>query len=464
MRRPEVHIPPVDLGEIVTAVNGLRPGATAEDIAAAIKATFDPERSELSPVLAQISEQLGKLEWASRAPNQVVGGGVMNLPDRLVEDNRLKVDSTRLAHARGVASELRTNLGASETFTGEWIDVGEYQSFGTFCYFVAAPTSVYVEWSVDGIAGPLSGDSQPLQVLLDPVLGIYTGFAAHNTMSQRYVRVVAVNGPTPQIADGVFVYLLNAPYTGSYLAVGATPSSVDAALLTRAVIAGRNPNGIYANEGISGTVTLSPATSVLGISGVYTSTWMDCESYPTVALLVATDQASAINGVLLQWSETAAGTDVRTTEGHSFRLGDVVDGLFLVSATRARYLRVVYTNGTIAQARFFLSLRLLSDITSREVSLTSSSHGQTGQQDVTTAASRVASNALPNRKSFRLKNLSSSARSLYYGFTGGLTTGNGDELAASEAVELDIDEFVEVYVITTSTSGAGVRCAYTEID
>ena len=45
---PEVHVDPVDLTDIVTAVNGLRPNATADDIADAVKRVLIPALPQVS--------------------------------------------------------------------------------------------------------------------------------------------------------------------------------------------------------------------------------------------------------------------------------------------------------------------------------------------------------------------------------------------------------------------------------
>ena len=88
--------------------------------------------------------------------------------------------------------------------------------------------------------------------------------------------------------------------------------------------------------------------------------------------------------------------------------------------------------------------------------------GNTGQQTVTTVATLLGT-SLEGRTSIRLKNMVGSARALYFGFAGSLTTANGDELNAGEAIDIDLDQSVPIYVITDSTAGAGVRCSFTEL-
>lgn len=226
---------------------------------------------------------------------------------------------------------------------------------------------------------------------------------------------------------------------------------------------GLNPDGTYVDGHFAGTYTLSPATSVLGVSAVYTSNAIDTEHFPTIRFLVASDVASAASGVKFEWSDTQAFTTVRSTERRTFQTGNTSNGLFISLTTRARYLRITYTNGTVAQTRFFLNLRLQPIPIVASVDINPVITGNTGQQDVGLTALQVASSPLAGRKSLRLKNLTSSARPLFYGFSGSVSTASGDELAAGESVEFDADEFVTVYVLTTSTGGAGVRIAWAEI-
>lgn len=88
----QVTVPPVDLSEIVMAVSSLRPSAMPEELAAAIAAQLAPRNEDaLALTLEKISSSLEQIEWASRAPNAVVGGGVMNLPPHMVSNNALMV-------------------------------------------------------------------------------------------------------------------------------------------------------------------------------------------------------------------------------------------------------------------------------------------------------------------------------------------------------------------------------------
>ncbi len=76
---PVVNVDPPDLTDIVTAVNGLKPGATAEDIAAAIRAELQPGRTMEetdNAVLHKLVTSLEKLDFRLQGVgNQSFGGG-----------------------------------------------------------------------------------------------------------------------------------------------------------------------------------------------------------------------------------------------------------------------------------------------------------------------------------------------------------------------------------------------------
>lgn len=231
----------------------------------------------------------------------------------------------------------------------------------------------------------------------------------------------------------------------------------------RALICGDDPNDVAVNARLGGVYDFTTAQTTLGVSGSWVSEVIDVEQYPTVLVTINTDVASATNGVKLEWSDTLAFTNVRSTTVTSFRASDSTLGKVIEDRSRGKYLRITFTNGVTIQGRFYIGLLLDPTPLSRSIAIRASSAGATGQLDVNLTTDRVAPGPLSNRTSLRLKNLSSSAHPLFYGFSSGVTVANGDELAVGEAVSLDIDEFTEVYVICASTGGGGVRCSWTEL-
>lgn len=74
---PQVHVAAPDLGEIVTAVNGLRPGADPEDIGRAIARYLQPPSASPAPdlaVLDDLASTLRKLEFRMNAPGPAMAG------------------------------------------------------------------------------------------------------------------------------------------------------------------------------------------------------------------------------------------------------------------------------------------------------------------------------------------------------------------------------------------------------
>lgn len=280
----------------------------------------------------------------------------------------------------------------------------------------------------------------------------------------RYYRVIIQN------VSGSTCTELSARSMGGQDSPSDVTTSLDQVLndsfpasIVRAVGAGKAPDGIYSNMPVAGTKTLTPTPTALGIGATYTSDVIDTDLFPSLLLLVGSDQASATGGIRFEWSETLAFTTVRTFKPYTFRQGNITTGLLLPENTRARYLRIKYTNGAIAQTRFFLNLRMNPVPIPQEIDIKSTTAGQTGQLAVTTSPQVAIVGPLTGRKAFRLKNMSSSANPVFFGFNAGLTVLNGDELAVGESIVLDMDENVSVYVVVVSVGGGGTRVSWTEV-
>ena len=93
-------------------------------------------------------------------------------------------------------------------------------------------------------------------------------------------------------------------------------------------------------------------TTPLAISGVFTSQVLDTAGLASVNTFIHSDQASAASGVVFEWS----------TDGTNWDLSDVSPDLVAATALtavlvpKARYFRVVLTNGAVIQATFRLQL------------------------------------------------------------------------------------------------------------
>jgi hypothetical protein len=94
----------------------------------------------------------------------------------------------------------------------------------------------------------------------------------------------------------------------------------------------------------------------LGIGGVFTGTWHECDKYSSLTFTALTDQISAINGVSLQFSQTAG------IGGLSRELLATVppttEGIYFSVPVEDAYYRIVYTNGATAQTVFKFTTQL----------------------------------------------------------------------------------------------------------
>ena len=95
-------------------------------------------------------------------------------------------------------------------------------------------------------------------------------------------------------------------------------------------------------------------TTELAGGGVFTgSIWQDCLNYGTIVVSVTSDQNSATNGLVVQWSPD--GTAIMDTD--SFTILANIPKSFSFG-TSSRYIRVVYTNGATLQGNFILQTML----------------------------------------------------------------------------------------------------------
>lgn len=95
----------------------------------------------------------------------------------------------------------------------------------------------------------------------------------------------------------------------------------------------------------SGNTTMAP----LGGGAAFTGVWEDVTGYAVINVAVISDQDSATDGLAFQWSTTTAAADVTEASGCSANTGRA----FAITP-RARYFRVVYTNGATPQTVFRL--------------------------------------------------------------------------------------------------------------
>lgn len=130
-------------------------------------------------------------------------------------------------------------------------------------------------------------------------------------------------------------------------AVEALDNAVDGAALA----VNLKQAGITLNAANSSTATLTS-------SATFTGTGVDCSDYASVAVNVEASHDSGSSGMQFQWSSDNSNWDVVD----SFTYASASGGYSYESSIKARYFRVVYTNGGTGQTHFRLQtlLRLTS--------------------------------------------------------------------------------------------------------
>ncbi len=95
--------------------------------------------------------------------------------------------------------------------------------------------------------------------------------------------------------------------------------------------------------------TLNSSNTPLGIDGVFPGTWEEVTDYALIVVQVYTDQISAIDGLEIQWSSN--GTDMDDMDDFTIPANN---GKTFTFGAQAKYFRIVYTNGGVAQSVFRL--------------------------------------------------------------------------------------------------------------
>jgi len=91
-------------------------------------------------------------------------------------------------------------------------------------------------------------------------------------------------------------------------------------------------------------------TTPLGIGGVFTGSSIDLLNYSTLRVSYVSDKASATNGFSVQFSNNNVNWDFNKVATYT----DIGNGMTVVFNRVARYARIVYTNGAVAQTYFRL--------------------------------------------------------------------------------------------------------------
>lgn len=269
-----------------------------------------------------------------------------------VQVNNTDVSSTNLlpSYQPSVVSTLNsssTPLGISGTFIGTSEEVKDYASISIIVHTDrdSAMDGLSIEYSVNGTVW---NDSDKYTVFADQARYVTVAPEA------RYFRVVYTNGVSAQ----TFFYL-QVIYHRNYI----KPSShrikdsineENDAELSKSVLTGKNPDGVFVNESSSGVVSVASTSTPLGIGGSFQSPYFDTVGFASVMYHLKMDQAGTIT---IETSDN--GVDVVRTTTYPIQANS---DFFISQTAVARYIRIRVSN-TSGIAQTYIGLQTIMKIT-----------------------------------------------------------------------------------------------------
>lgn len=251
--------------------------------------------------------------------------------------------------ASGISTLNSTSsiLGAGTTFTGAWEEVVGYANVAitVFSDVPSATDGLKFEYSTDGI----NIDDHD-----------YFGIPSNNGnqfssgITSRYFRVRYTNGVTPQTQFRLqTMYHIAAPKPSTHRIDDAIDGQNDAEL-SKSVLTGKNPDGIFENARISGVVSSNSSTTPLGIGGIFQGTYFDSAIFAANSYTCLTDQVGII---------TVETSDDQLTIIRSTVYNVIPNETFYISQTPVgKYVRVRFEN-TSGVAQTIFRLQVLQKIT-----------------------------------------------------------------------------------------------------
>ena len=107
---------------------------------------------------------------------------------------------------------------------------------------------------------------------------------------------------------------------------------------------------------VTGNVsTLNSTVATLGIGGVFTGDGEDVSNYKSIGLFAVASHVSAVGGMQLQFSTDNVWADPLVINTKTFSLSAATPTFYNIPV-EARYFRIVYTNGAVAQTYFRLQV------------------------------------------------------------------------------------------------------------
>jgi hypothetical protein len=265
-----------------------------------------------------------------------------------------------------------TPLGANATFTGAWVNVSQYPSTSVVVLSdqSSALNGLQFQWSDDGV----DLIKTVLYTATTPTTGLY--FSGPNDAT--WFRVIYTNGSVAQTVFRLQTKFYTTPTSLVVVPlstgiVDETPSGV-----VRAVLSAKASGGSYDNIALGqqpsnaslpvvlasdqpsipvnqNTVvpTISPNFNTftpLGVGAIFTGAGEDVSKFVDIDVSVISDQASAIDGLVFSWSQDNILYDYEETFSIQPNIGQNYS-----LAPRAKYFKLSYTNGGVAQGVFQLS-------------------------------------------------------------------------------------------------------------
>ena len=260
-------------------------------------------------------------------------------------------DSTLINQTNSIVSTLNsttTLLGSNQTFTGGWEDCSQFSSVGIT--LISSSNSVN-----NGLKLQFSHNSTDILREIDSTyISSANGTYFSLPIEAKYYRIIFQNGPIAQTKMVIETLLSRHPNGLSTIPVITPLTDETSLLVTRSVITGKNPDGDFENERVSGVVSSNSSTTPLGVGGVFQGPYFDSSIFSANSYTCLTDQAGTID------IETS---DDQTTVIRVTTYNVPPNQTFYISQTPVgRYIRVRFVN-TSGVAQTFFRLQVLQKTT-----------------------------------------------------------------------------------------------------
>ena len=317
---------------------------------------------EMKDILQSVAEKMANNQQSQQVFAGGSAGKIKNTKSNVI-DPATSQDIQRLIDVAGRGQpRLHTDrdpLGADEQRVTEWYDASEADHILWFAFGDQALTELVVEWSDDGetVKPGLIGTTNWLdsETFTD---GFYVYIDNATTVTSPFFRLKYTNGSTPMTVFESYAWC-GAPFAGTFLRPNEGLSDLSLGLLTRSIVAGVKPDGTLDNAVLGGPVELTPAPTALAPAAEYVSDWIASEGHISIEAFFDSDQISADNGIVFEFTNDEGSTLTGGRATRSFTQADVDNtGLFTTLQNRGNHFRVRWKNGGFAQTFIQIDLRL----------------------------------------------------------------------------------------------------------